>query len=188
MTVKKNPVVNDTLYREWHLGGNEHNIITTEFEWSLLRFHESFQRYCLQIGSAAGLNNLTYQELSILHVIRMQERPKPAAIIARLLNRDDIPNIQYSLRKLISLKLIEKVKDTNSNSKIHSYSMSKGGRKKVNRYAELREALLTTPTSSIKDIDEKLTEATRLISLMTGIYNEAGCISATYAGPISEEE
>ncbi len=171
----------NSLYRSWHLGGNDHNNITTEFEWTLLRFHEAFQRYCLQIGSTAGLGNLTYQELIILNVIRMQDRPKPVTIIARLLNRDDIPNIQYSLRKLTSLDLIEK--DKESSSKIHNYAMTSLGREKIDRYAELREALLTTQTSSIDKVDEKMAESARLISLLTGIYDEAGRIAATYATP-----
>ncbi len=185
--MNKKTLMNDTsLYRSWHLGGNEHNAITTEFEWSLLRFHEAFQRYCLQIGSTAGLGNLTYQELIILNVIRMQDRPKPVTIIARLLNRDDIPNIQYSLRKLVSLELISK--DKESNSKIYNYSMTEAGRVKINRYAELRESLLTTQTSSIDRVDEKMAEAAKLISLLTGIYDEAGRIAATYASPLEDDE
>ena len=170
------------LYKSWHLARTEHDAYTTEFEWALLRFHEAFQRFCLQVGSTSGLSNLTYHELIILHVIRMQDRPKPVTIIARVLNRDDIPNIQYSLRKLVNLELIEKVKEPHG--KIHTYAMTPEGKKKVDRYAELRETLLTTQTSSIDRVDEKLMESAKLISLLTGIYDEAGRISATYSCPI----
>eukprot|EP01155_Anaeramoeba_flamelloides_P019247 Anaeramoba_flamelloidesa573476_23.p1 GENE.a573476_23~~a573476_23.p1 ORF type:complete len:187 (+),score=29.80 a573476_23:225-785(+) len=170
-----------TLYRNWHLAATEHDVATTEFEWALLRFHEAFQRFCLQLGSTCGLGSLTYQELIILHVIRMQDRPKPVTIIARLLNRDDIPNIQYSLRKLVSQELITKIKEPQG--KIYTYAMTDDGKSKVDKYATLRATLLTEQTASIDKIDEKLVVAARLISLLTGIYDEAGRISATYSLP-----
>jgi len=174
------------LYQNWHLASNEHEAATTEFEWTLLRFHEAFQRFCLQLASTCGLSSLTYQELVILHVIRMQGRPKPVTIIARLLNRDDIPNIQYSLRKLVSQGFISKIKETQG--KTFAYAMTDVGKDKLDRYAALRGKLLTEQTATIDKIDEKQVEAGKLVSLLTGIYDEAGRISATYSVPDSDAQ
>ena len=184
---KKSTLMSDkALYKNWHLGSTEHEAATTEFEWTLLRFHEAFQRFCLQLASTCGLSTLTYQELIILHVIRMQGRPKPVTIIARLLNRDDIPNIQYSLRKLVSQGYISKTKE--SQGKIFAYAMTEVGKNKLNKYAALRGKLLTDQTATIDKIDEKQVVAGKLVSLITGIYDEAGRISATYSVPDEDSD
>lgn len=174
-----------TLYRHWHLAADEHEISTVEFEWSLLRFHEAFERFCLQLASTCGLGSLTYQDIVILHVIGMQDRPKPVTIIARLLNRDDIPNIQYSLRKLVGYGYIQKAKEEQSKNQV--YSMTEEGKQRAEYYAELRRQLLSKQTAHIDKIDEKQAESARLVSILTGIYDEAGRIAATYPAPDLEE-
>lgn len=167
------------VYRGWHLGRSDHEAMTTEFEWSILRFQQAFERFCLQVGNISGLVELSFSELILLHVIGMQERPKTAALIARQLNSDAINNIQYSLRKLLSYKLIVKIKE--GTGKIYTYDVTKKGRALVNEYAQIRQLVLTEQTKSIEEIDRKLYEASKLISLLTGLYDEASRISATYS-------
>lgn len=167
------------VYRGWHLGRSDHEAMTTEFEWSILRFQQAFERFCLQVGNISGLVELSFSELILLHVIGMQERPKTAALIARQINSDAINNIQYSLRKLLNYKLIVKIKE--GTGKIYTYDVTKKGRTLVNQYAQIRQAVLTEQTKSIEDIDRKLYEASKLISLLTGLYDEASRISATYS-------
>lgn len=169
----------DTHYRHWHLARNTHEAATTDFEWSLIRFQQAFERYVSQLASITGLQKLSFPEVVILHVIRMQDRPKTAAIIARQVNRDDIPNIQYSLRKLVKLKLARKVRE--ANGKIFAYEVTRKGRELLDTYAELRADVLTGQTRNIENVDEKLRETARLLSLLTGVYDEAGRISAAYS-------
>jgi predicted MarR family transcription regulator len=167
------------VYRGWHLGQTSHEAMTTEFEWSILRFQQAFERFCLQVANISGLVGLSYPELILLHVIGMQERPKTAALIARQLNSDAINNIQYSLRKLLNYKLIVKIKE--GGGKIYTYDVTKKGRVMVNEYAQIRQLVLTEQTKSIEEIDRKLYESAKLISLLTGLYDEAARISATYS-------
>lgn len=167
------------VYRGWHLGHSHHEAMTTEFEWSILRFQQAFERFCLQVANISGLVELSYPELILLHVIGMQERPKTAALIARQLNSDAINNIQYSLRKLLNYKLIVKIKE--GGGKIYTYDVTKKGRAMVNEYAQIRQLVLTEQTKSIGEIDRKLYESAKLISLLTGLYDEAARISATYS-------
>ena len=179
VTHNMNSMVDTKRYRSWHLARTEHEALTTEFEWSLLRFQEAFQRFCLQVASITGLGSLNYSELIILHVINMQSHPQPSALIARQLNRDDLPNIQYSLRKLIKQGLVEKIKDTGG--KTYCFDATNVGKQRLQDYAHLRYELLTEQTKNIESIDRKLFETGRLISLLTGLYDEAGRISATYS-------
>jgi len=169
----------DAHYRHWHLARDEHEAVTTDYEWALLRFQQAFERYVMQLAAMTGMQELSFAEVVILHVIRMQDRPKTAAVIARQINRDDIPNIQYSLRKLVKLGFARKVKE--GTGKIFAYDVTEQGRETVNRYAELRHDVLTEQMKNIEDIDRKLRETARLVSLLTGLYDEAGRISAAYS-------
>jgi predicted MarR family transcription regulator len=174
------------FYRGWHLAKTDMEFQATEFEWSLIRFYESFSRFVLTTGmvTIAADVDLKYQEHVILHVIRMQDRPKNSTTIARLMNRDDIPNIQYSLRKLESAGLIEKQKD--SNSKTYSYVASELGVKLTDEYYKVRQEILVKRLEEISDVQEKFERGARFMSLLTGIYEEAARDSATITPQIDE--
>jgi len=165
--------------RNWHLARTPHEVATTEFEWALLRFTQAWERWVVQLGSLTGMGELSYIENVVLHVIRMQDRPKTAAQIARQLNRDDLPNIQYCLRKLEKMELCRKVRE--KASKTFAYEVTDSGRLLTDKYAEMRRHLLTEQSMIIGQVDSKLVEATKLINLLTGLYDEAGRISATYS-------
>ncbi|WP_433640554.1 winged helix DNA-binding protein [Kluyvera georgiana] len=174
------------FYRGWHLAETEMEYRATEFEWSLVRFHEAFSRFVVATGmiTIATDADIKYQEHVILHVIRMQERPKNSATIARLMNRDDIPNIQYSLRKLEGAGLIEKQKDTNS--KTYSYVVSERGKQLTDEYYKVKQEILVKRLEEIADISEKFEKSSRLLSLLTGIYEEAARDSATITPQVFE--
>lgn len=165
----------------WHLANTDFEFKATEFELAFIRFNEAFSRYVLSVG-VVTMNldvEVKYQEIIILHVVRMLDRPKSGAMIARLVNRDDIPNIQYSLRKLEAAGLIEKQKDRNS--KTFSYVATPKGIKVTDEYNELRSKILISRLEDITGAAEKFEKGARLLSLMTGIYEEAARDSATFA-------
>jgi predicted MarR family transcription regulator len=172
-------------HRAWHLARTSHEAISTEYEWSILRYQQAFERWITQLADISGLAELSYTEIVIMHVIRMQNRPKTAASIARQLNRDDIPNIQYCLRKLVKMGLCRKTQE--SGIKTSAYEVTEKGNTLTDSYAELRREILTNQTKSIDRVDEKLREATQLISLLTGLYDEASRISASYSPLIINE-
>ncbi|MBT7950921.1 MAG: winged helix DNA-binding protein [Gammaproteobacteria bacterium] len=183
MTNKKQESEQEQLdeahYRAWHLARSPHEAISTEYEWSVLRFQQAFERWITQLADITGLAELSYIEIIIMHVIRMQDRPKTAASIARQLNRDDIPNIQYCLRKLVKMDLCQKI--TESGNKTTAFEVTEKGKQMTDRYAEVRRQILTEQTKNIDRVDEKLREATQMISLLTGLYDEAGRITASYS-------
>ncbi len=88
--------------RAWHLGTTHHEAVTTEFEWSILRFFQAFERYCMQIAHISGLADLSFSELILLHVIGLQDTPKTVGLLARQTNTASVTNVQYSLRKLVA--------------------------------------------------------------------------------------
>lgn len=184
--VKKREVQFDEAhYRAWHLANSPHEAITTDFEWGIMRFHQAWERWVAQLGAVTGMSELSYIEIVVLHVVRMQDRPKTASNIARQMNRDDLPNIQYCLRKLIKMGLCKKVKE--SSSKTYAFEATDKGKELTDNYAALRQEILTEQTKTIDRVDEKLREATKLISLLTGLYDEGGRISTTYS-PINPSD
>ncbi|PWL25483.1 MAG: transcriptional regulator [Altererythrobacter sp. XM-24bin4] len=166
-----------TYYRDWHLAKDDTEFRITELEFAMLRALEAFVRWVASADEIVGLSELKHSEHLILHVIRMQNRPKSGATIARLLNRDDLPNIQYSLRKLESSGYIKKLKE--EGTKNHNYSVTQVGKKLTDDYAELRREIFIKQLKNIADFDTRVEDATNLLSLLTGIYEECSRTSST---------
>ncbi|TDE39145.1 hypothetical protein E1B25_08545 [Antarcticimicrobium sediminis] len=116
-------------------------------------------------------------ENALLHIIRMNERPKSVKELARLTNRDDIPNIQYSLRKLVAAALIEKRGAGRSGV---TYEATEKGRRVTDNYGALRKRLLIEKINSLPGFSEQLAEATRALNILTGIYEETARVAATH--------
>ena len=100
-----NPLIDKT----WHLAKTEEETRLTDFEFHLWRVFYGFMRWQEGCEKVANQTDLTGSELSILHIIRMKDRPKTLNELMRLLNRDDNFNINYSLKKLIKNGLIQKI-------------------------------------------------------------------------------
>ena len=62
-----------------------------------------------------------------------------------------------------------------------TYAVSKKGTAFVKDYFKVRSKLLTKKTGLIEDIDEKLSGASELISVLTGLYDGAAMTSSTYS-------
>jgi predicted MarR family transcription regulator len=164
-------------YRGWHLAKTDFEYKTTEFEWAMIRFYEAFSRFVYTTGSVVMSNDLKVGEHMILHVIRMQDRPKNSATIARLVNRDDIPNIQYSLRKLESAGLIEKLRDGKGNQ--FNYAVTALGVTVTDEYHDIKAQILIERLNELQNAPEKLETLARFLSVLTGVYEEAARDSAT---------
>ena len=163
--------------KSWHLACTPLEVNVAEVEFALMRAFEAFGRWQAEcLGSVIDLA-ASGPENAMLHIIRMNERPKSVKDLARLSNREDIPNIQYSLRKLIAAGLVEK---TGSGRSGVNYTMTEKGIEVTDRYAEVRRSLLSNAISSIPNLYHRLEEATRTLDLMTGIYEHAALSAATH--------
>ena len=170
----KPPVAVD---RRWHLARTALEVDVTEIEYALMRCHEAFGRWqseCLRSVvdlAASGPEN------ALLHIIRMHDRAKSIKDLARLANREDIPNIQYSLRKLIKAGLVAR---TGQGRAGVTYAVTAAGRDITDRYAEVRAVLLIAAIGSVPGFSARLQEATQTLELLTGIYEQAARVAATH--------
>ncbi|MGV9834693.1 winged helix DNA-binding protein [Nocardia niigatensis] len=161
--------------RRWHLAQNTHEEALTAFEFALLQVEGEFERFAVNALRIAGDADLSFNEVVALHVVRMQERPKDTATIAQLTNREDLPNLQYSLRKLVSLGLLERSKSGTSSV----FRVTEAGREITDRYAALRQELLTSNLAELADVTAKLQHAIRSMHVLTGLYAAASRDLAT---------
>lgn len=174
----------DPLDKTWHLAQAEVGNIAiemTEFELQLWRVFYGFLRWQEECEASINGTDLTGSELAVLHVTRMKEKPKTIYDIARLLNRHDTFNIQYSLRKLLKMGLIEKVKSVQSGKKNFAYQASHKGIKNTDSYTEARNNVLLDMVKQEKDLN--LIEITKMMAKLKAIYDEADRTVAAYAKP-----
>lgn len=165
-------------YRNWHLAKDEEELRVTELEYAFMRCQEAFARWIHAADEMVSVVDVKHSEHVILHIIRMQNRPKSGATIARLMNRDDLPNVQYSLRKLENAELIRKSKE--KTGKVSTYEITEKGEGITNEFSRLRSELLMRNIKSISDFSGRADNATQLLSILTGIYEESARNSTSY--------
>lgn len=167
------------LDKNWHLATNSYEVGLTELEFAILRVSEAFSRWQSDCLACCYPQTFSGADTAVLHVIRMHDRPKSISEIGRLLNRDDLSNLQYGIRKLAKAGLIEKAK-ISDNKRGVTYRVSDLGREVTDRYAEFRDELLITLTKSMSNWEENLDRVAQVMNLMSGMYDQASCVAATH--------
>ncbi len=161
----------------WHLAQSDTEIDTTEVEFALMRTYEGFNRW--QAECLAGVVDVaaTGAETALLHLIRMNDRPKSIKDLARLTNRDDIPNIQYSLRKLIGAGLVARHGAGRAGV---TYEVTAEGRRVTEAYGTLRRSLLIGAIEALPELQERLKDAAQTFNLLCGLYEQVARVAATH--------
>ncbi|OZD80330.1 hypothetical protein CH298_02320 [Rhodococcoides fascians] len=153
----------------WHLATSVDDTLVTAFEFAMIQAFEAFQRSVVQIQRIVGDVNIQFGEGVLLHIVRMQERPKDATTIARLMNRDDLQNVLYGLRKLGSLGLVRKVRVGATTL----FEITDDGIDATDRYAKLRREIIVSGMADIVDVQERMRRTTELLHSLTGHYDTA---------------
>src|SRR5271168_5450794 len=120
----------------WHLARTETERQLSEFEFRLERLAQAYYRWKAACLAAVCDVPLTGDDVAVLNVIRMGDEPKRLSEIGQLLNRVDVPNLQYATRKLVNACLIET--EGSSSRKETRYRATERGRAVTEAYASLR--------------------------------------------------
>jgi predicted MarR family transcription regulator len=171
------PPSDSSLDRTWHLARTPLEIDVTEVEYALMRSFEAFGRWQAECLASVSDFSASGPENALLHIIRMNDRPKSMRDLAHMANREDIPNMQYSLRKLIKGGLVAR---SGSGRAGVAYEATEFGRTVTDRYADVRAALLIDAVERVPDLAKRLEDAARTLELMTGIYEQAARTAATH--------
>jgi predicted MarR family transcription regulator len=152
------------------LGRTERERVFLEFEQALICASEAFYRFAgMILGPEGKKHKLSGQENVILQQLMFMAKPRSVSDLSRFTNRDDIANIQYSLRKLAAAGLIEKVPGTTNRDT--RYRPTALGQAVTEAMVERRRELLITPSHNLKDVEMQLRAATAAMSLLTGLYD-----------------
>ncbi len=98
-----------------------------------------------------------------VHVVEFQAQPAAGA--------------WYNL--LTKVGLIEKV-GLQGNKKGATYRATEKGIQATDLYAKYRQQLLIPLTQAISDSDDKMDQVAKVLSLLSGIYDQAACVAATH--------
>ena len=161
----------------WHLAHGATEVDLTELEFALMRAFEGFGRWQSECLASVCDLAATGPENALLHIIRMNDRPKTIKDLARLTNRDDVPNIQYSLRKLLGAGLILRKGAGRSGV---TYEVTPEGHRVTEDYGALRRRLLLAALDNLPGFAARLPDATRTLNLLSGIYEEVARTAATH--------
>lgn len=149
----------------------------TDFEWSLWRVSSAFLRWQSECASTLAGTGLSGHDTAVLHTIKYRDRPKGLSEISRLLGRDDTANVQYAIKKLLGLKLIERVSGRSRKETI--YTLSPRGLKLTRDYRDLRRDLLVSSLGKISDLDDGLKGAAEMLELLGSFYDSASRRAST---------
>ena len=153
-----------------HLAATPHEFAITRFEQGLICAAAAFYRfYGVLLGREGRVRNISGQDNAILQQIMAASRPLAVTDIARFANRDDIANIQYSLKKLLRAGLIEKAGRTSARET--SYLVTELARHWTQDFLQLRRQLFTDPAAQIPDFDDQLEKSAHLLNLIAGFYD-----------------
>ena len=151
------------------------------FEYAAWHLGSAFARWRRDCLAALPGTDLGGTEASILHVLHLNGTPKGLSDVARLLHRDDLANLQYGLKKLLSLGFIEKASDGASRRNT-TYATSESGRATIDAYLQHRRDTLVRLAASMSGTQDALHQATSILHVMTGLYDQASMILSSQIG------
>ena len=161
----------------WHLARTETERRLSEFEFGLERLAQAYYRWKAACLAAVCDVPLTGDDVAVLNVVRMGDEPKRLSEIGQLLNRVDVPNLQYATRKLVRVGLIET--EGSSSRKETRYRATATGHSVTEAYAELRAATLP-PMLEALDGWAARSETTRIqLDLISSLYAQAAQVAIT---------
>ncbi|ABF08750.1 putative MarR family transcription regulator [Cupriavidus metallidurans] len=141
----------------------------SEFEFGLNTAYNAYSRWVVRCMGAAGVRDLTFLDVLVLHHVNHRGRAKRLADICFVLNVEDTHLVTYALKKLVGLGLVagERV------GKEATYATTQAGADACARYREIREQCLTSNFTEGSEENLEIGELARLLRVLTGLYEQA---------------
>lgn len=141
----------------------------SEFEFGLNTAYNAYSRWVVRCMGAAGVRDLTFLDVLVLHHVNHRGRAKRLADICFVLNVEDTHLVTYALKKLAGLGLVagERV------GKEATYATTAAGAEACSRYREIREQCLTSNFTEGSEENLEIGELARLLRVLTGLYEQA---------------
>jgi predicted MarR family transcription regulator len=173
---KKQPTVAERP-GTWHLARTETERRLSDFEFGLERLAQAYYRWKAACLAAVCDVPLTGDDVAVLNVVRMGDEPKRLSEIGQLLNRVDVPNLQYATRKLVRSGLIET--EGGSSRKETRYRATATGHSVTEAYAALRAATLPPMLEALDGWAAKSETTSIQLDLISSLYAQAAQVAIT---------
>jgi predicted MarR family transcription regulator len=161
----------------WHLARTETEKRLSDFEFRLERLAQAYYRWKAACLAAVCDVPLTGDDVAVLNVVRMGDEPKRLSEVGQLLNRVDVPNLQYATRKLVRAGLIET--EGSSSRKETRYRATEKGRAVTEAYAALRGTTLPPMLDALDGWAANLETTSVQMDLLASLYGQAAQVAIT---------
>jgi predicted MarR family transcription regulator len=161
----------------WHLARTETERRLSDFEFRLERLAQAYYRWKAACLAAVCDVPLTGDDVAVLNVVRMGDEPRRLSQVGQLLNRVDVPNLQYAARKLVRAGLIET--EGGSSRKETRYRATAAGRSVTEAYAALRAVTLPPLLDTVDGWAAKSEIASLHLDLISSLYAQAAQVAIT---------
>lgn len=153
------------------MSGSPETAALTRLELGIIRITEGFARWVEELNKFASEKSLSYQDVTVLHAIRMMGGARNLSEILIFLNRHDMSTIHYCLRKLGNAGLV--IKTPGPSKRETSYALTEPGKKATADYAKLRESLLVTRVREMRLSKDEINGAAQVIEHLIGAYDQS---------------
>jgi predicted MarR family transcription regulator len=147
----------------------------SEFEFALSMTVHAFHRWMVRCMAAAGVPDLSPLDVLVLHNVNHRAKPKRLADICLVLNIEDTHIVNYSLRKLERLKLLQ----GGRKGKEKTVTATPAGEDACKRYAQIREQLLLKSVLATGMEPARLSEIAAAMRSLSGQYDQAARAAAS---------
>ena len=146
----------------------------SEFEYGLIMASNAFNRWIVRCMAAAGLPDLGPLDVMVLHSVNHRGRDKKLADICFVLNIEDTHTVNYALKKLSRLGLVEGSK----RGKEIFYAASGKGREACEAYRAIREDCLVAAFQIFSGgrseaLNQDIGDTADLLRGLSGLYDQA---------------
>ena len=141
----------------------------SELEFALILSGNAFNRWMVRCMRAAGMPDVSVLDILVLHNVNSREREKSLSEVCFVLNVEDSHLVNYSLKKLRKLGLVDGIK---RGKEVH-YSTTKDGRAMCEKYREVREACLVETFQRLGVNHEEVGDVAKTLRAISGVYDQA---------------
>lgn len=154
-----------------HLTADPQLAALTRLELGVMRMHEAFGSWMVEVHKQAKGPQLSYQDISLLHAVRLRGGTPTLSEMLTFQHRQDLSSLQYGFKKLEAQGLLKKVKSQSKREIAHQ--ITEKGLAITDRYAELRQQTLVKLLADIAGAEETMHGASVVLERMVGLYDQA---------------
>ncbi|MCH2069547.1 MAG: winged helix DNA-binding protein [Shimia sp.] len=147
----------------------------SEVEYGMIIAYNAFSRWMTRCMAAAGNADMTPLEILVLHNLNHRDRDKRLTDIGFLLNIEDSHTVNYALKKLLKMGLIESEK----RGKEVFYRPSEAGIALCEGYRTVRDRCFVEGLSRLDMTGDDMRDIASSLRLLSGQYDQASRAAAS---------